>query len=119
MRRKSGLGRGLDALIPQREDKTSTPGVLEVQIDLITPNPHQPRTKLDAEELNELAASIKEYGVIQPLIVSRDPEDEGYVLVAGERRLIAAKQAGLDKVPVILREVNPLGDRSRLPAAGK
>jgi len=102
--RRSGLGRGLDALIPNLQ-----PSVDEVDIDLVTPNPQQPRTIFDSESLTELAASIKEHGIIQPLIVSRpgDGRSATYQLIAGERRLLAARQAGLTRVPVIVREASP------------
>jgi ParB family chromosome partitioning protein len=102
--RRSGLGRGLDALIPRNQ-----PSVEEVDIDLIAPNPQQPRSVFDPNSLSELAESIREHGVIQPLIVSR-PETQGaapYQLIAGERRLLASRQAGLTKVPVIVKEANP------------
>jgi len=101
--RRSGLGRGLDALIPNLQ-----PMVEQVDIDLIAPNPQQPRSVFDPESLSELADSIREHGVIQPLIVSR-PEGRGkapYQLIAGERRLLAARQAGLEKVPVIVKEAS-------------
>ena len=102
--RRLGLGRGLDALIPNIQ-----PFVEEVDVDLIAPNPQQPRSVFDAEALSELAASIREHGVIQPLIVSR-PQTLGaapYQLIAGERRLLAARKAGLMKVPVIIKEASP------------
>ena len=102
--RRTGLGRGLDALIPSIQ-----PSVEEVHVDLIAPNPQQPRSVFDAEALSELAASIREHGVIQPLIVSR-PQTPGappYQLITGERRLLASRQAGLSKVPVIVKEANP------------
>ena len=102
--RRSGLGRGLDALIPRNQ-----PSVEEVDIDLIAPNPQQPRSVFDAESLSELADSIREHGVIQPLIVSRPgtPGAAPYQLIAGERRLLASRQAGLAKVPVIVKEASP------------
>jgi ParB family chromosome partitioning protein len=102
--RRGGLGRGLDALIPSLQ-----PVVEQVDIDLIAPNPQQPRTVFDAEALTELADSIKEHGVIQPLIVSRPADRSGapYQLIAGERRLLAARQAGLQHVPVIVKEASP------------
>ena len=102
--RRSGLGRGLDALIPNAQ-----PPVQEVDIDLISPNPSQPRSFFDPESLTELAASIREHGVIQPLIVSRPEGDSGapYQLIAGERRLLASREAGLNQVPVIIRESSP------------
>lgn len=101
--RRSGLGRGLDALIPRNQ-----PSVEEVDVDLIAPNPQQPRSVFDRDSLSELAESIREHGVIQPLIVSR-PQTQGaapYQLIAGERRLLASRQAGLTKVPVIVKEAN-------------
>ncbi|HEU0072996.1 MAG TPA: ParB/RepB/Spo0J family partition protein [Dehalococcoidia bacterium] len=102
--RRSGLGRGLDALIPRNQ-----PSVEEVDVDLIAPNPQQPRSVFDPESLTELAESIREHGVIQPLIVSRPqtPGSPPYQLIAGERRLLASRQAGLAKVPVIVKEANP------------
>ena len=101
---RRGLGRGLDALIPSLR-----PAVEEVDVDLIAPNPLQPRMVFEPEALAELAESIREHGVIQPLIVSR-PKEAGaapYQLIAGERRLLAARQAGLKRVPVIVREASP------------
>ena len=100
---KGGLGRGLGALIP-----TFTPGVEAVDVDLIVSNPHQPRAYVDPESLSELAESIREHGVIQPLLVTRvQPEGGGpavYQLIAGERRLQAARLAGLARVPVVVKE---------------
>ncbi|HEX5369508.1 MAG TPA: ParB/RepB/Spo0J family partition protein [Dehalococcoidia bacterium] len=102
--RRPGLGRGLDALIPSFQ-----PAVEQVDVDLIAPNPHQPRTVFEPEALSELAESIKEHGIIQPLIVSRPADRSGapYQLIAGERRLLAARQAGLERVPVIVKEASP------------
>jgi ParB family chromosome partitioning protein len=105
-RKRSGLGRGLDALIPSVEGKTNLQGVVEVSIAKIKPNPRQPRTQFNPGELDELAASIREHGIIQPLIVSKSGEEDQYTLIAGERRLQAARQAGLSAVPVIFREAN-------------
>ena len=79
-------------------------GVLEVEIGKIIPNPHQPRHRFDELKLKELASSIKEHGIIQPLTVSKN--DDGYEIIAGERRLEAAKIAGLSKVPVIVRDAS-------------
>ena len=106
MSRRPGLGKGLDALIPssQPDQPKSTSGVVEVAVDQIQTNPHQPRTTFNPEQLTALAASIKEHGVIQPLIITQGDSPESYTLIAGERRLQAAKLAKLDKVPVILRE---------------
>src|SRR5512146_1931736 len=101
---RTGLGKGLDALIPAgSQTATASPGgVTQIALDLIQRNPRQPREKFDIEELENLAASIREHGVIQPLIVS--PARNGiYVLIAGERRLQAARKAGLKTVPVVIR----------------
>ena len=105
-RRKGGLGRGLGALIPSL---SSSVAIDEVDIDLIVPNPQQPRTVFDQESIAELAQSIREHGVIQPLIVSRLEADGGapiYQLIAGERRLYAARQAGLQRLPVVIKEAS-------------
>jgi len=104
MAKKRGLGKGLGALIPVSET-----GPTELPVDAIAPNPLQPRQKIAPEELEGLAASIREHGLIQPLIVSQaaDAEAQRYQLIAGERRLEAAKLAGLAKVPVIIREATP------------
>lgn len=94
----SGLGRGLAALIPQREE--SRPPA-DLAISEIARNPYQPRLTVDDKGLDELAASIAEHGVLQPLLVSRGPS--GWILIAGERRLRAAQMAGLERVPVVVR----------------
>jgi ParB family chromosome partitioning protein len=106
MAKKGGLGKGLDALIPGASPETeSDGGSTFVSIDKISPNPHQPRQQIEDKELSELAASIKEHGILQPLIVTHDPELDHYILIAGERRLRAAKIANLDFVPVLIRQV--------------
>ena len=104
MGRRSGLGRGLGALIPETEQPTG--GVAHVPVLAITPNPLQPRTVVDPEALAELAASIREHGLIQPLIVTQQGPDR-YQLIAGERRWQAARMAGLAQVPVIVKEATP------------
>lgn len=101
-RRKAGLGRGLEALIPTEADGGDQPTYLEVPVDGIKPNPDQPRSRFDDESLDELAASIKEVGVLQPVVVSRDEEGVLY-LIAGERRWRAAKRAGLPTIPAVVR----------------
>ncbi len=103
MNQKRGLGRGLASLIPADEAKT---GLQQVRHDQIVPNPHQPRSPFRDQDLVELAASIQEHGIIQPLIVTRRPEG-GYQLIAGERRWRAARLAGLREVPVIIKEAAP------------
>jgi ParB family chromosome partitioning protein len=108
--RRSGLGRGLGALIPQ---STGGAGLLEVDVDRIAPNPWQPRLEIDEAGLAELMQSIREHGVLQPLIVTLADNDT-YALVAGERRWRAAKAAGLLTVPVVVKETTP---RQRLELA--
>jgi len=102
MNPRRALGRGLEALIPTGPAVSSS--VRQVHVDAVSPNPHQPRQHVDSEALAELAASIKEHGLIQPLIVSELEQEGHYALIAGERRLQAARLAGLDTVPVIVRE---------------
>lgn len=99
---KKGLGKGLSALIPEKE-LPSGAEVIEVPLEKIRRNPDQPRKAFRKEALEELAASIREHGVIQPLLLM--PEGDGYILVAGERRLRASQLAGLATVPAILRKM--------------
>lgn len=105
--KKGGLGRGIGALLPQSqaqyEQSNSNDSVQEIPSALIQPNRYQPRREFDEAALNELAESIKSYGILQPLIV-RALEDGKYELIAGERRLRASKIVGLENVPVIIRE---------------
>lgn len=109
--KRPGLGKGLDALIPTHPEGEILPefgGVLEVPLTLIDVNPHQPRKGFDDERLQELADSIKEHGIIQPLVLSSQEagQKSKYSLIAGERRLRAALIAGLETVPAVLREAN-------------
>jgi ParB family transcriptional regulator, chromosome partitioning protein len=136
MRKKGGLGRGLGSLIPQgtaaQEAEQPAPaaptptlavsaapvetapaalatGALQVPIEAISPNPRQPRQGMEPQELDELAASIREHGILQPVVVTHAGEDERgvrYSLIAGERRWRAAMQAGLDTVPVTIKEAS-------------
>ena len=103
MSKRGGLGRGLSALIPGAEVVEEGSGFLEVPVNTIAPNPKQPRTHFDDEALAGLAASIREVGILQPLVVRRTVEGR-YELIAGERRLRAARAAGLPMVPVVLRD---------------
>ncbi len=106
MAKKSGLGRGLDALIPGwQEDALPTVSdkVTSVAVEKIDPNPQQPRKSFDPEQLEDLAASIRQHGIIQPLILIPGDQNDRYFLIAGERRLRAAKLAGMAEVPAIIR----------------
>jgi ParB family transcriptional regulator, chromosome partitioning protein len=106
MSRRTGLGRGLDALIPG-DTQPRPGGVQEVLVDMIDPNPRQPRQQFDPQELAELAASIREHGILQPLILTVQQEvSDRYTLIAGHRRLLAARQAGLQTVPAVVREAS-------------
>src|SRR3954469_4017483 len=102
MEKRPALGKGLSALIP---DVPETPSrqPSDVDIDLISPNEHQPRHFLDEAKLDELARSIKANGVIQPIVVRK--VDDGYRIIAGERRWRAAQRAGLLRVPVVTKDV--------------
>jgi ParB family chromosome partitioning protein len=105
MSKKGGLGRGLGALIPG-ENAPQPVGLTYLPVDRIIPNPRQPRLEMDLGELEGLAASIREHGVLQPLLVTTDPGGEHYTLVSGERRLRASIMAGLENVPAIVRQVS-------------
>lgn len=108
---KHGLGRGLGALIPPSQPSAVSSGVRQAPVAAISPNPRQPRHKIDPDQLRELAESIREHGLIQPLIVTPAPDSTElaprYQLIAGERRWAAAKLAGLANVPVIVRGATP------------
>ncbi len=107
--KRHGLGRGLSALIPGAD---AVSGLIEAQVTDIAPNPRQPRHDLDAEALQELASSIRQHGLLQPLIVTEIAAGEPrsgprYQIIAGERRWRAAKLAGLELVPVLVKEATP------------
>lgn len=108
MVRKSGLGKGLGALIPTDVTGGAGSSLTEVAVSAIKPNPHQPRAHFDEESLAGLTASIRELGILQPVLV-RSVGDGAYELIAGERRWRAAKRAGLQTVPVVVRETEDLG----------
>ncbi len=124
MAKNSGLGRGLSSLIPQKDDEkviappadgeVKEPGtVLEVPIERVCHNPRQPRKEFVTEDLHDLVSSIGKHGILQPLVVSVR-EDGEYELIAGERRLRAAKELGLERVPIVSRTVN---DQEKLELA--
>src|SRR5512136_2662313 len=107
MARKHGLGKGLDALIPSGDPaRAAGGGVLQLPVDQIHPNPRQPRHSVDPDDLKDLTESIRAHGVLQPLLVTFEGAD--YVLIAGQRRLQAARLAGLEFVPVILRQASEI-----------
>lgn len=101
-KRKAGLGRGLEALIPTERPRGEEPSYLEVPVDGIKPNPDQPRSRFDEETLSELAASIATVGVLQPVVLTRH-DDGALYLIAGERRWRAARKAGLATIPAVIR----------------
>jgi ParB family transcriptional regulator, chromosome partitioning protein len=100
-RHPSGLGRGLEALIPQRATAIAAP--TEIPLSRIAPNPYQPRTAIVDEDLRELADSIAAHGVLQPILVTETLD--GYRLVAGERRVRASRLAGLERIPAVVRQL--------------
>ena len=108
MARPGGLGKGLGALIPaagtEPRPAGSGPGVSEIEVSAIRPNPYQPRVQFDEDALVALAESIREVGVLQPVLVR--PVDDGYELIAGERRWRASKRVGLQRIPALVRETD-------------
>ena len=111
MEKRPALGKGLSALIPDVVDLRPGTAPTELDIDLISPNEHQPRHHIEDERLEELAQSIRTNGVIQPIIVRK--VDGGYRIIAGERRWRAAQRAGLFRVPVVVRDI-PAGREAQL-----
>jgi ParB family chromosome partitioning protein len=112
MNQKKVLGRGLGALIPQRGDIPPIPfrdGLAQIPIGQINPNPYQPRKVFNEASIEELARSVREHGIVQPLVVTRTG-DGRYRLIAGERRLRAAQRAGLQTVPAVIKELMKEGD---------
>ena len=115
MNHKKVLGRGLGALIPQRQEQPSssgdsraTRGLAEIPISQIQPNPYQPRKTFNEASIEELARSVRQHGIVQPLVVTR--AGDKYKLIAGERRFRAAQRAGLTTVPVLIKEMMQEGD---------
>jgi ParB family transcriptional regulator, chromosome partitioning protein len=113
MEKRPALGKGLSALIPDVPEPKASP--TEVDLDLISPNEHQPRQRLDGPRLDDLARSIKANGVIQPIVVRK--VEGGYRIIAGERRWRAAQRAGLLRVPVVVKEVAADNDAQLLEMA--
>jgi ParB family chromosome partitioning protein len=110
LNQKKVLGRGLGALIPQKSGPAVSPvgGVAEVPIEQIAMNPYQPRKAFNESSMEELARSVRQHGIVQPLVVSR--AGDRYKLIAGERRYRAAQRAGLHSVPVVIKELMQEGD---------
>lgn len=111
MNHKKVLGRGLGALIPQRQEVLQaevTPGLAEIPISQIQPNPYQPRKTFNEASIEELARSVRQHGIVQPLVVTR--AGDKYKLIAGERRFRAAQKAGLTTVPALIKEMMQEGD---------
>ena len=106
MNQKKVLGRGIGALIPQKGE-TAT-GLANIALELISPNPYQPRRTFDEASIEELARSVREHGIVQPIVVTR--AGDRYKLIAGERRFRAAQRAGLRTVPAIVKELIREGD---------
>ena len=105
--RRSGLGRGLESLIPGIGAEADRGAATTVDVDALEPNPLQPRVRWDEEQLESLAGSIAEHGIIQPIVVSRPGTAKPYQIIAGERRWRAAQRAGLASVPILVREATP------------
>jgi ParB family chromosome partitioning protein len=105
MLKKGGLGKGMAALLQVTETVDESKNYFICPIEKIRPNRNQPRKHFAADKLEELAASIREKGIIQPLVVTR--KDEGYEIIAGERRWRAAQKAGLHEIPIVIREATP------------
>ena len=115
MDKRPALGKGLSALIPDAPPPVASPGPLQVDIDLLTPNQQQPRHQIDESRLEDLARSIKARGIIQPILVRAS--QGGYTIIAGERRWRAAQRAGLLKVPVVVRDVSEDAAQQQLELA--
>jgi len=116
---KSSLGKGLESLLPAMDpeltgDPSSHGSFLFCRTEMISPNPYQPRKEMESDSLQQLAASIKEKGVLQPLLVRKKENGEGYELIAGERRLQASRIAGLERVPVVVKSDTTKSDRLEL-----
>ncbi len=109
MNQKKVLGRGLGALIPHRNEAALASGLAHIPIEQISPNPYQPRKVFNESSIEELARSVREHGIVQPLVVTRTG-DHRYRLIAGERRFRAAQRAGLRSVPAVVKELTKEGD---------
>jgi ParB family chromosome partitioning protein len=110
MNQKKALGRGLSALIPQKGESPVAAGALaQIPLDRISANPYQPRKIFDEQSLDDLTRSVREHGIVQPIVVTRTA-DNRYRLIAGERRFRAAQRAGLQSVPAVIKDLQKEGD---------
>jgi len=110
MNHKKALGRGLGALIPQKAEPLAVAGaLLQIPLDRISANPYQPRKSFNEQSIDELARSMREHGIVQPIVVSRTAENR-YRLIAGERRFRAAQRAGLQSMPAVVKDLQKEGD---------
>ncbi|MGD9712950.1 MAG: ParB/RepB/Spo0J family partition protein [Thermomicrobiales bacterium] len=106
-RKRSGLGRGLGALIPELSHSIPESAIDTIDVSSVQPNPYQPRSAIDDDAFLELVSSIKLHGILQPIIVNFDPDSGEYILIAGERRWRAAQQAGLQTIPAVIKDATP------------
>ena len=104
MNQKKALGRGLSALIPQKSDTVSAGALAQIPLDRIAINPYQPRKTFDEKAIEDLTRSVREHGIVQPIVVTRT-SDNRYRLIAGERRFRAAQKAGLQNVPAVIKDL--------------
>jgi ParB family chromosome partitioning protein len=113
--KRKGLGRGIDALLPSsrpsvvpsiQANAVAQTGVMEIAVDMVDPNPYQTRTSVDDNAINELAASIKANGIVQPIVVRQVGVGDRYQLIAGQRRLLACKRANIHRIPAIVKKVS-------------
>jgi ParB family chromosome partitioning protein len=109
MNQKKALGRGLSALIPQKSDAPLAGSLAQIPLDRIAANPYQPRKVFNEEALDDLTRSVREHGIVQPIVVTRTA-DNRYRLIAGERRFRAAQKAGLQSVPAVIKDLQKEGD---------
>ena len=107
MEKKNKLGKGLGALISSNQSDELNDQISKIKITAVSPNPAQPRKNFNEDDIQELAESIKNHGVLQPIIIRNNPNKQNeYLLIAGERRLRASKIAGLDKIPAIIKKID-------------
>ena len=109
MNQKKALGRGLSALIPQKAEPVASGALAQIPLDRISASPYQPRKSFSERSIEELARSVREYGIVQPIVVTPTAENR-YRLIAGERRFRAALKAGLDSIPAVIKDLQQESD---------